>query len=283
MSGGTKETSQTTQTILSKDQEELMKLAMPGIKSFAANPPQLPDYSRVAGFDPLQTQGQSMALGAAGSQQALASGGAQSQAHLMNPNILDPNSNPALRATIDAATRPITDQLLHSTLPNIRSGFTGAGQYGGSRQGIAEGLASRSASQAVGDTSAKVATEGYQSGLDAMSRSLGMLPSTMGAMTTPALTTSGVGDVRQAQAQALLGEKAGDFNYNQLLPYLVSSDIISAVQGIPGAKTQTTATGPQGSAISSALGGASLGASLGGLPGAAIGGGLMGLLSMLGL
>ena len=251
-------------------EKELMKLAMPGFRDFAANPPRLPGYSRVAGFDPLQTLGQEQALTAAGAQGGIAGGAAGAHRFLTDPGVVDPNSNPALRGAIEAATRPIQENLVTSTLPAIRSEFVGAGQYGGSRQGIAEGLASRSASQAIGDASSRVANEGYLAGLDAMTKGLGLTPTAQSSQLAPALTTSGVGDVRQAFGQEQLTERASDFNYEQLAPFLVSSDLASIVAGMPGGSQTVSATAPRQSPLSSILGILSL---IGGLGG---GGGLFG-------
>ena len=38
---------------------------MPSLRQFAANPPQMPDFSNVAAFDPQQTAGQEQVLQAA--------------------------------------------------------------------------------------------------------------------------------------------------------------------------------------------------------------------------
>lgn len=272
MSGGTDHVSQTTTQNLTPEQRRLIQLAMPGAESFAAHPPQRPPGSQVAPFDPLQTQAQTQALGAVPGQQSVANAGAGGQTFLSSGAALNPNSNPALQGTINAAVRPIQENLVSSTLPAIRSEFVGAGQYGGSRQGIAEGLASRSASQAIADASSKVATEGYNSGLDAMGRSLAFLPSTLSSMTAPAQTTGAVGDVRQAMTQAGLSEGAANWTYDQMLPFLTSSDIISLVSGIPGGSVSTTGTQPGRSPLATALGGVSLATGLFG------GGAGMGLL-----
>ncbi len=287
--GGTQNVRQTSTVELNKDQQALLDLAMPGLKNFAAHPPQLPPYSRVAGFDPLQTAGQQQVLDATGGQQSVVSGAAGANNFLTNPDIVNPNSNPALAGAIDAAVRPISEQLTTSTLPAIRGEAIANGQYGGSRQGIAEGLASRSASQAIADTSSKMANEGYLAGLDALTKGVTLAPTTAASLTTPGLTTSGVGDVRQGMAQQKLSEQAGDFNYNQVLPYLLGSDLVSLVSGIPGGTTVATGNGPSNNLVSSALGGLTLGGTIGpllgltGPVGAAAGAGITGLLSLMGI
>lgn len=282
MSFGDNKTTQTTKTELSDEQKQLLGLAMPYAKEFAANPPQLPGGSMTAGFDPLQVQGQQQALTAAGAQQGVADD-AKSGSNFLLTKALYPETNPALRATIDAAVRPIQENLVSSTLPAVRGEAALKGQYGGSRQGIAEGLASRSASQAIGDTSAKVANEGYQSGLDAMYRALGLAPQTADLQTTPAITTAGVGDVRQGQQQREIDEATYRSMYSGQLPLMTAQELVALTTGTPGGSTISTGTQPKGSPLSGGLGGALAGAGAGFGPlGIAASGGLGALLSLLG-
>lgn len=278
MGGSTTPVSQTTRVERDPNAERLMNLAYPGLESFVTQPPQLPGFSGVAGFDPLQTQGQEQVLGANSAQQGVVSGAANATNRLTSGELLTPDANPALRATIDASTRPIIDDLLTKALPSIRGEAVTTGNYGGTRQGVAEGLATGRAAQAVGDTAAKVATTGYGQGLDALQRGIALAPSTASAQLIPGLATSGVGDVRQALQQALLGEQTGRFNYEQLLPFLAAKDVAGIAQGIPniGATTTGTAAAPNPLLQGLGLGISGLGA-LGSLGGSA---GLAGLMTI---
>lgn len=276
---------QTTTYQLSPEQRQLLNLAMPGVTQFAANVPQRYQGSTVAGFDPSQTAGQEGALGSARTQTDLARSGADTS-NFWNSNApWLPQNNPALQGSIDAATRAITNTLLESALPAIRDSAERTGNFGSSRQGIAEGLATGRAAQAVGDTTAKIVNDNYATNTGNQLKALGLLPQTIGAQTMGDVTTSGVGDVRQSLTQALLGERVGNFNYDQLAPFLQSKEIMSLLTGIPGGTNVATASTPQGNPLTSALGGAAAGASLGSaiFPGAgtAIGGGLGALMSFL--
>lgn len=253
---------QTATTTPSPQAQELMNLALPGVRDFAATVPQRYQGSTVAPFDPFQVAGQGMALNAAGTQSGLASGGAGAESSLFG-DIWNPSHNPNLQGSIDAATRPITQNLTETQLPAIRNEAVQTGNFGGSRQGIAEGIASRGASQAIGDTSAKIAQGEYDTNINAQLKALGLLPTVQGAQTQPATTTSGVGDVRQAMQQALLGQTVGNFNYDQYAPFLQSQDILSLAQGLPGGTTTTTGSVSQPNMATSTLGGAAAGASLG--------------------
>jgi hypothetical protein len=285
MSGGQQPQTQTTTQVLSPEQRQLMNLAMPGVTEFAAKVPQRYQDSTVAGFDPSQVAGQEGALQSAGTQKALAGGGAGTTLDWLNPNALDITKQPGLQGNIEAATRPITQALTEQALPAIRDSAERSGNFGSSRQGIAEGLASGRASQAIGDATSGLVSKAYQTNVDAQLKALGLLPSTINTQTTGDLTTSNVGDVRQSMAQALLGEKVGNFNYDQMAPFLQSKEIMSLLTGLPGGSTMSTASGPQKNPLTGALGGAAAGASLGsmfGPPGMAVGAGIGGLLPFLG-
>lgn len=282
--GGSTQPTQTTTTVASPQAQEIQNLALPGVRDFAAHVPQRYPGSTIAPFDPSQVAGQEAALGAAGTQQGLATSGAAATNNLLG-NIWDPAFNPNLQGAINAATRPITQNLTENQLPAIRGEAIKTGNFGGSRQGIAEGIASRGASQAIGDTSAKVAQGEYETNINAQLKALGLLPTVQGAQTQPAQTTSAVGDVRQNMAQAQLGQNVNNFNYDQIAPFLQSKELLSLVQGLPGGSTVSTGNTSTANPAMSSLGGAASGATLGSLlfpgVGTAAGAGIGALLPFL--
>lgn len=263
MGTGGQAPTQTTTSQPSPQAQEIMNLALPGARQFAASVPQRYQGSAIAGFDPAQTQGQSMALGAAGTQGDLARAGAGASNFFLGNDIWNPSSNPALQGAIEAGTRPIMQNLTENQLPALRDEAVKSGNFGGSRQGIAEGIASRGASQAVGDTASKIVQGQYGTNIDAQLKAMGLLPTVQGAQTQPAATTSAVGDVRQSLAQSLLGQQVGNFNYDQLAPFLQSKELLSLVSGLPGGTTTSTGSTTQPNMALSTLGGAASGASLG--------------------
>jgi hypothetical protein len=280
--GSSKQPEAPTQTVtqtLSPEQRELMQLALPGVRKFAAQTPERYQGSQISPFDPAQVAGQELALQASGGQGALA-GGAAGLANKLYSG--DPN---AMRAeAIDAATRPLYQKLTEQALPAVRSGAIGTGGFGGSRQGIAEAQAIRDTQQAAGDTAAKLSADIYGTDVKAQLSALGLLPQTQQALLSPATTTSGVGDVRQAMQQGLLSQDVSNFNFDQYAPFLQSKEIFSLLQGLPGGSVTSTGSVPQQNKLTQALGGAATGASLGsvfGAPGALIGGGAGALLPFL--
>jgi len=285
MSFGDKEPqTQTTTYQLSPEQRELMNLAMPNIRDFAAKTPQRYQGSTVAGFDPSQVAGQEGALQSAGVQTNLARSGAGTSDYWMNPGVLDVGNDPLVQRNIEAAQRPVWQSLMETALPTIRGGADATGNFGSSRQGIAEGLATGRAAQGAFDSAGNILTKAYDTNVTAQLKALGLLPQTTGIQTAGDITTSNVGDVRQGMTQAKLNEDVSNFNYDQLAPYLQSKDIMSLMAGLPGGSTQTTASQPSKNPLTSALGGAAAGASLGSMfpgVGTAVGAGVGGLLSFL--
>jgi hypothetical protein len=270
-SGGNQTPPTSTSTYqMSAPEQEMLHLALPGIEKFAANAPQRYQGQTVVGFDPNQTAGQQMALGAAGGQDQLAQAGADNSKWWLDPARLDVNNDPYVRSAIDASTRPITQQLLEQALPNLRSGSIASGGFGGSRQGIAEGLATGRAAQAVGDTASKVAEDAVNARMAQQGRVLGLLPQTQQALLSGATTTSGVGDIRQQLAQRLRDADVAGFNFDQYAPFMQSQALMQIMQGLRGTGTtvNTGSTPNQPSTTQKALGGALAGASAG----AAIGG-----------
>lgn len=89
-------------------------------------------------------------------------------------NFWEPQNNQILRGAIDASTRPIVDTLQRQILPGIRGEAVTTGNFGSSRQGIAEGLASGEASKAIGDTASKLAQSTYGTNVDALGKQFGI-------------------------------------------------------------------------------------------------------------
>lgn len=283
--GGTQDTRTTTTTQLSPEQQQILGLSMPGIQQFAAATPKRYGGSTIAGFDPSQEKAQGMALDASMMQDWLAGQGVGAANTFLGGDIWKPESNPNLQGAISAATRPITQNLTESILPSIRGEAGSTGNFGSSRQGIAEGLASGRASQAVGDTASKLVQDQYSTNINAQLKALGMLPMLQDSTLAGARTTGAVGDVRQAMDQARLNEQVSNFNFDQYAPFLKSKELLALLQGIPGGSTTAVGTGPARNPLMGALGGAATGASLGSAFGpwgtgiGAVGGGLLSLFS----
>lgn len=275
-------TSQTTTVQMSPEQKWLFDLARPGIKSWAAGTPDRYPGSTIAGFDPLQTEGQNAAVDAARGQMSNVVGQAADANNFFLGDIWNPSTNPYLEQAIGAATRPITEAYNEQVLPGIRDQFMSAGQeFGGSRRGIAEGVAGGKYLNSVGDTASKLVQDQYSNNLNASLKALALAPTTAQALTLPAQTISGVGDIRQKLAQALLGEDVSNFNYDENAPFLQSQELLSLIGGLPGGSATSTAQLQQPPWWQQALGYGSTALSLGSALGGS--GGIASLLPFLAL
>lgn len=238
---------------------------------------------RVANFDAQQKAGQEQALLAAKRQNELAAQAQKGFNFLTSGDLLDVSKNQYFDPAAKAAAKPITQALMEQELPGLRNAAASSGNFGSSRQGIAEALATQRANQAIGDTTGKMAMEAYGQGLNAYQNALGMAPQVQGMQTAGALTQSGVGDVRQGQQQAEIDQQVQNQMFNQQAPMQQASDLLGLTQAIPGGTNVTAGPAPHTSLLSGITGGLTLGSALTPFLGAAgplVGGAIGGISSL---
>jgi len=197
---------------------------------------------------------------------------------------MDVNNNPALQGAIQAAIRPVTQNLNENILPGIRADAVAQGGYGGTRAGIAEGLAMAKANQSAQDAAATMANQAYQSGQDTFSKTLAFLPQASSVGTMPSSIISGIGAQNENYQQELNDYAAQMAGYQQTKGWGPLANLASAIYGGIQPGTVSTSTAPTTSKGRSALSGAAAGAAMGTaiMPGwgTAIGGALGGLSSL---
>ena len=187
---------------------------------------------------------------------------------ILGGKFLDPNQDPNLQASLDAAARPINQSLTEQALPNIRGGAVGTRSIGGSRQGIAEGLASGRASQAIGDTSADILSRNRLAGLDQITKTLSLAPQTAATGALPASILDAIGTQNRGLEQAKIDEAIDRHNFEQTLPDQKLAQFASLVGGNFGSETTNVGPGPTAPSLFQAIiGGASTGAAIGGQAG----------------
>jgi hypothetical protein len=258
---------QTTQQ-LTPEQQQLMQSAAGNYMQFAGSNPTMPTGSQaVAGFTPAQQQGQADVLGSTGNMANTVGTAAGTNRYLSSGAFLDPGSNPYVQNAVSAATQPIFQDLSQRTLPAQQAtGAVGSGvNYGGSREGIQEGLDVQGAQRAAGQAGANIMNTALGQGLQATNQAIAQAPTTAGSLAIPGATTSAVGDVQQQQQQALLNANNQAAWFQQMLPLLKAQELTAGASGLPGGGT--FATGNQvnnANPVSQAIG---LVAALGGLTG----------------
>lgn len=270
MGGSSTSDTKTTTQQLTPEQQQLVSQATGNWQQFANSNPTLPGSSAIAGFDPLQTAGQEQVLGSVGQAKGTVdSANAQNQ-YFTSGALLDPD-NPSTQGAIRAAVRPLTDTYRDVTLPGIAANASTSGSggvsanYGSSRQGVAEGLATRDLNNKISDTSNAIANQARQSGLNATLAAIGQSPQIAASSTIPGTITSTVGDVRQGQAQNVLSADTAASQFQQWLPLLKAQLLTQGAAGLPGGSVTATGTSNQdANPISQLFGGA---AAAGGLAG----------------
>lgn len=275
MGSDEKHDSKTTTAVLTPEQQQLASLSAGYYDKFAGSNPTLPGSAGVAGFDPLQTAGQGQVLNAVGQ-----AGDTVNSANVQNQKLtagdyLDPN-NLSTQGAIRAAVRPLTDTFRDVTLPGISADASTSGSggisanFGGSRQGIAEGLATRDLNNKIGDVSSTISNQARQGNMQAMLQAIGQAPQVAAASTIPGGITSTVGDIRQNQTQTGLSADTAAQQFQQFIPLLKAQLLGQGAGALPGGSTKAEGTSSGSSNIFNQL-----------IGGASAAGGLAGGLSKL--
>ncbi len=91
---------------------------------------------------------------------------------------MDVQNNPYLQGAMQSAIRPVTDAYTDAggVMSTIRTNAGQAGQVGSSRQGIAEGIAAKGYLNKVGDITAQMGTQAYDTGQKTFTSTLGQVP-----------------------------------------------------------------------------------------------------------
>jgi hypothetical protein len=265
-SSGSNQTTTTQQ--LTPEQQALTSLAAGQFQQFAGSNPTLPTGNQaVAPFTPAQQQGQQMTLGAAGQMEPVLGSAAGTNQYLSSGAFLDPGSNPYVQNAVKAATDPIFQDLSQRTLPGQQA-TAGAGSgvnYGGSREGVQEGLDVQGAQRAAGQAGANIMNTALGQGLTATNQAIQQAPTTAGSLALPGGVTSAVGDVQQQQAQNVLNANNQASWFQQMLPLLKAQMLTGGAAGLPGGSSVSTGTTQQNAdPISQIIGGVSAAGGLAG-------------------
>ena len=240
-SSGSNQTTTTQQ--LTPEQQALTSLAAGQFQQFAGSNPTLPTGNQaVAPFTPAQQQGQQMTLGAAGRMEPVLGSAAGTNQYLSSGAFLDPGTNPYVQNAVKAATDPIFQDLSQRTLPQQQAtGAAGSGvNYGGSREGVQEGLDVQGAQRAAGQAGANIMNTALGQGLTATNQAIQQAPTTAGSLALPGGVTSAVGDVQQQQAQNVLNANNQASWFQQMLPLLKAQMLTGGAAGLPGGSAVST-------------------------------------------
>jgi hypothetical protein len=226
------------------------------------------NYGGSPNFDPVADMNQSqqdaiqgLLQGGGNIQDLLNQGGLDTFSSFLKP--YDPN-NTGLQDAISAANFGLTRDFNQSVLPGIGAGAQGAGQYGSTRHGVAEGIAAQGLADAMTNNAQGLAFQDQQNYRNQQLQTLGSLSQISKGLLSGSAGQYDAGSLLQGQDQKeILGqlEKWAYENNVELNDLLAYKELIS---GNMGGKNVTESSGGGG--------GSGLGAAIGSIGGAALGG-----------
>lgn len=183
-----------------------------------------------------------------------------------------------LTDAMNAASADLKSQYANVTNPTIEDAALSAGQFGGSRQGIAEGLAKSELDKNILNTNAQLQygalAQDVQNTLAGQQLAGSYSATLADLMQAPTTLYSQVGNAQDTYADAVNAAPAANLiNYSEIIRSM-----------LPGTNSATTTSGGGTSRTKSVLGGAASGAAMGsmfGPWGTAIGGGIGALSGLL--
>jgi hypothetical protein len=273
MGGSSQQPTQTSYTTLSPEAQALFATALPSISQFAASPPpsRYPG-STVAGFTPTQEAAQTAGVAGAANQAGIATNAASLASAIpgmldwsgtqlpgpgsytpptitssqvpMSSNIFtdqgiwNPDYNTGLQNAITAAQRPTWQALTEQALPAIRQSAIAQGPFGGTREGLAEGLATSRANQQALDTAAKMTEDVYGQNLQAVNNrynaNLQALMQQYGIDRNTAVALANMGVTARGQDISAAGQRYGQ-DLSALYQTLGLTPQLQAAQTAPAA------------------------------------------------
>ena len=125
---------------------------------------------------------------------------------------------------------------------------------GGTRQGIAEGIAAGRMAQAQGDTAAKIASDAYNKGQETFQKTLTFAPQAMEAGMTPVNWLSSVGAQKENLAQAQADYEANARLWQMNAPWVPLQNYASLVYGGSAPSTSVLSTSQSSGAARNPIG-----------------------------
>jgi len=178
---------------------------------------------------------------------------------------LDPQSNPFLQSTIQAAQRPTIDAF-RNQISQIGSVAQQQGAFGGARQGLLEAQSAKDFGRTLADQAAGISNNAFNVGQQTFSNTLGQARNISQLPFDLLGNLAGVGDSRQLQQQRAIDEAQARFQFNQARPFSQLNRFQQFITAPGTFNTPPPVAVPKANKFLSALGGgASLVALLGGI------------------
>jgi hypothetical protein len=183
----------------------------------------------------------------------------------VTPDEVQEYMNPYQQAVVDIEKREAEKQYQSTVVPQLAAQAAAAGSFGGSRQGILEGMASEANQRLQADIQAKGSAQAYQDAManinqqrqreGAAAGQLAQLaPAGFAAQAQELGAIGKVGDAKQQQQQLALDEAYKQYMQEQQFPSESLKEYQSYVQSFPNIPTQITrAPEPQSPGLAQSL------------------------------
>jgi hypothetical protein len=190
---------------------------------------------RVADFSPFQQQAFGLTPGVADTLQDAAGQSAAGFGMLTDPSRI--GNNPFLEQAIAGLRETSLRDLQRNQLPTIRNNAVATGGLGGSRQGIAEGLAFSDLNRDLVNTEANLRAQQFNTDTSNMLSALINQGSILSGQTAAPDYLQRAGALQQGQTQAGLDARRQQFEEEQNLQYNRDQELLRILLGAPAAVT----------------------------------------------
>lgn len=219
----------------------------------------------VAPLTPEQQAARGTIMDATGRAGQTVAQGQQALTPFLSGQYMDVKNNPYLQSAMDSAIRPITQNYRESVLPSIRGNFNvGTDAVDQSKEGIAQGVASRGYLDAVSGVTSSMANRGYETGLNATQNAIGQIPGLTTAAIAPGQAQWNIGALIQGHEQNL---RNAPLAIDQLQQQRLNDQFrwLTGIGGLGGTQNNIISAPPgsQPNPWLGALGGAQIGMGLG--------------------
>lgn len=238
----------TSKVALPENQQANVDLLMGGAGDwYQTGGPQFYDGQTVAQPNANIQGGQQQLLNAASGVGELLNTSQRGEQFWMDPNnLFDPSRIPGFAQAQQSVMQNTTRNLTENILPQLRSGSVQSGTYGGSRQGIGEGLAVGRTSDALAGKMAEMQMGAFDRGLNMYNAAQNRMPATLNNALMPGQVQQQVGYQQQGEEQANLDAARQRHEFEQMAPLFALQQLQALTGGAGtygGTTTNTQKTG----------------------------------------
>lgn len=164
----------------------------------------------------------------------------------LNGKYLDPTTNPAFLAAVDASHRPYVEQFMNTVLPGVTSAFEGSGRTGSGLHQAAVDQAVTGLNRTISDADAKAGADYFTGERGRMLSAAGMAPQLAASDYTDIGAVGQAGEQQDAYKQSQINADIAKYNYENNAQWDYIARYLGMLNGgYPGGVTNSTSFGTQ--------------------------------------